>query len=177
MGMAENSDSKGGGVRVRTFLLLLLVSVITVLIVWWLGERKVAQAQEIAAAKLEETTARLVEARAASLSDAIATLSRGYIENERLVALQENYDRLVKTPGVRSLTFIDLGGIAVVATDRKDLDLVQDSELAVRAVGAQEPVTGPDEMYVPIMAATHRLGTLRLGYDPTGGGMLRAGTE
>ena len=168
---------KRGGVSVKAFLYLLLLAVVTVLVIWWLGERKVGQVEKIAEARLKETTSRLVEARAASLADAIATLSRGYLENQRQVALQESYDRLVRTPGISSITMIDLGGVAVVATDRNDLDLVQDSELAVRAIGAQQPVTGPDEMYVPIMAATSRLGTLRLVYDPTGEELLRAGTE
>jgi hypothetical protein len=106
------------------------------------------------------------------MGQAIATLSRGYLEQGRTTLLQESYDELVRVPGILSLTIVNLELRAIVATDRKNLDAIMDSEENVQGAMAQRPTNIRGTSFFPIMGSVQRLGTLRVDYDPEGSGLL-----
>lgn len=149
-----------------TIVVLVLLGAGSVFVVQQIGQWRLKQAREEARRVLEEQTEVLVQARAVAMARTAAVLSRQALELGKTEFLQESLDDLVREPGVLSFTVLDPDLIAVVATDRKVLGAVVNTPEATRAIAAQSPTILEGTVYMPIMGATHRLGTLRLEYDP-----------
>jgi hypothetical protein len=141
-----------------------------------LSERQAALARtddthQAAVARLEaqEAAARgaLVQRSARSVARAVAVLSRDALAAGQYDAVQAAFDDLVQEPGLTSLTFFDATGQALVATDRKLLRSAAEDPADREALARSEITVGERAVYVPVMGFTDRLGTLRVGYDPT----------
>jgi hypothetical protein len=177
-----NSQSKGSAPRkshaaLWTILILVVLGVVAVFVVHTLGQWRLNQAQDEADRILTARTELLVQSRAVAMARTAAVLSRQALELGQTEFLQESLDDLVRQPGIVSIAVFDPGLIAVVATDRKVLGAVVSTPEATRASTAQMPTIMEGTIYVPIMAATKRLGTLRLTYDPVATELLGSGRE
>jgi hypothetical protein len=168
----DGGEKRGGRAALWFILILLVVGAGATAYMWWRGETRLEIAELEAAETLTWRTEALVRARGAAMGQAIATLSRGYLEQGRTTLLQESYDELVRVPGILSLTIVNLELRAIVATDRKNLDAIMDSEENVQGAMAQRPTNIRGTSFFPIMGSVQRLGTLRVDYDPEGSGLL-----
>ena len=158
MSNEETKKSGWGKVAAWTILVLLLLGAGTSYGIYFWGNLR-----------LEKETRRLVSDHAKGVGESVAILSRDYLERGDTAALQDRVDEIVRRAGVQSLTVIDASLHAVVATDRKDLGARLSGDAVEKGVTAQGPLYGEDTHFLPVMASTKRLATLRVVFDPSGG--------